>query len=63
MEDFAKVNEVYGSYFKVDPPARVTIAVKELPRKSRVEIDAIAVVDSGATNSDKPAHYAESKQQ
>jgi enamine deaminase RidA (YjgF/YER057c/UK114 family) len=49
MEDFPKVNEVYGSYFKADPPARVTVAVKELPRKSKVEIDAIAVVGDGAT--------------
>jgi 2-iminobutanoate/2-iminopropanoate deaminase len=44
LGDFAKVNEVYGSYFKSAPPARATVQVAALPRGSRVEIDAIAVV-------------------
>jgi 2-iminobutanoate/2-iminopropanoate deaminase len=39
------VNEVYGSYFKGDYPARETIAVKGLPRGVNVEISVIAVVD------------------
>lgn len=55
MEDFAKVNDVYGSYFKADPPARVCIAVKELPKKCKVEIDVIAAVTATAT---KPAPEA-----
>ena len=42
---FAKVNEVYGSYFKGDHPARETVAVKTLPRSVNVEISVIAVVD------------------
>ncbi|MCW3086817.1 MAG: RidA family protein [Sediminibacterium sp.] len=42
---FAKVNEVYGSYFKGDHPARETIAVKGLPRGVNVEISVTAVVD------------------
>jgi 2-iminobutanoate/2-iminopropanoate deaminase len=42
---FAKVNEVYGSYFKGDHPARETIAVKGLPRGVNVEISMTAVVD------------------
>jgi hypothetical protein len=28
MSDFPKVNEIYGGYFKSNPPARVTIAVR-----------------------------------
>ncbi len=42
---FAQVNEVYGSYFKGDYPARETVAVKGLPRGVNVEISVIAVVD------------------
>jgi 2-iminobutanoate/2-iminopropanoate deaminase len=42
---FAKVNEVYGSYFKGDHPARETIAVKGLPRGVNVEISVTAIVD------------------
>jgi 2-iminobutanoate/2-iminopropanoate deaminase len=44
LGDFAKVNEVYGSFFAADPPARATVQVAALPRGSRVEIDALAVV-------------------
>ncbi len=44
MADFGKVNEVYESFFASDPPARATVAVRELPRDVAVEIDAIAVV-------------------
>ena len=42
MNDYAVVNEVYARYFREDPPARVTIAVKALPRGARVEISCIA---------------------
>ena len=42
---FAKVNEVYGAYFKGDFPARETIAVKGLPRGVNVEISMIAVIE------------------
>jgi 2-iminobutanoate/2-iminopropanoate deaminase len=44
MADFAAVNEVYGSYFDDKPPARATVAVRELPKSVQVEIDAIAVL-------------------
>lgn len=44
MNDFATVNEVYGSYFTDKPPARVTVEVSRLPRDVKVEIDAIAYV-------------------
>jgi 2-iminobutanoate/2-iminopropanoate deaminase len=42
MADFAAMNEVYGRYFKNDPPARSTVAVVGLPRDVQVEIDVIA---------------------
>jgi 2-iminobutanoate/2-iminopropanoate deaminase len=42
MNDFAKVNEIYGSYFQTDPPARETVAVKTLPKNVLVEISCIA---------------------
>ena len=45
MSHFAQVNEVYGSYFKGDYPARETVAVKGLPRGVNVEISMMAVVD------------------
>jgi len=34
MEDFAAMNEVYGRYFKQEPPARSTVEVARLPRKT-----------------------------
>ena len=43
MDLFASVNEVYGSYFAADPPARSTVAVAGLPRGVDVEIEMIAV--------------------
>jgi len=43
MNHFAAVNEVYGSYFESDPPARSTVAVAGLPRGVDVEIEMIAV--------------------
>jgi 2-iminobutanoate/2-iminopropanoate deaminase len=43
LGDFAAVNEVYGSYFEGQYPARATIQVAALPRGSKVEIEAIAL--------------------
>jgi 2-iminobutanoate/2-iminopropanoate deaminase len=42
MGQFAQVNEVYGSYFSVDPPARETVQVAGLPKGVNVEISMIA---------------------
>lgn len=42
MNDFAAVNEVYGQFFKEQPPARSTIAVAGLPKGVNVEIEVIA---------------------
>lgn len=41
-EDFGPMNEVYGRYFSVEPPARTTIFISSLPKNLLVEIDAIA---------------------
>ena len=42
MSVFADVNEVYGSFFEADFPARETVAVKGLPKDVNVEISMIA---------------------
>jgi 2-iminobutanoate/2-iminopropanoate deaminase len=44
LEDFSRVNEVYGSYFPADPPARATVQVAALPRGASVEIDLVLYV-------------------
>lgn len=42
MDDFAAMNAVYAKYFDAAKPARSTVAVAALPKRARVEIDAIA---------------------
>lgn len=42
MGDFGKVNEVYGRYFKGNPPARSCVEVSALPRGALIEIELIA---------------------
>ena len=42
MDDFAEINEVYGTYFNNDPPARETVEVSRLPKNVNVEISVIA---------------------
>ncbi len=43
MEDFADVNKVYAEFFGTHKPARSTVAVKTLPLKVDIEIEAIAI--------------------
>ncbi|MDP1813410.1 MAG: Rid family detoxifying hydrolase [Leadbetterella sp.] len=43
MDDFAIVNEVYGSFYPENPPARETVQVAKLPKDVNVEISVIAV--------------------
>ncbi len=43
MGDFPAVNEVYGKYFKTQPPARSTVAVAGLPKGVKVEVEVTAV--------------------
>lgn len=47
MSDFATVNEIYGSKFKAEPPARSTVAVSGLPKGVNVEIEVIAHKGAG----------------
>ena len=42
VNDFGKMNAVYGTYFKDNPPARATVQIAKLPRDALVEISAIA---------------------
>lgn len=42
MDDFAGMNELYGSFFPKNPPARATVEVSRLPKDALVEIDCIA---------------------
>lgn len=42
MDDFGEVNDAYGNYFDLDPPARTTIGVAALPKGLAIEIDVIA---------------------
>ncbi len=44
LADFAAMNEVYATYVGNPPPARSTVQVAALPKKVRVEIDAIVVL-------------------
>ena len=43
MNDFAAMNEVYGKFFRSNPPARSTVQAARLPKDCLVEIDAIAM--------------------
>jgi 2-iminobutanoate/2-iminopropanoate deaminase len=43
MKNFAAMNEVYGSYYIENPPARAAFAVKELPLGVLVEIETLAI--------------------
>ena len=52
LGDFQTVNEIYGSYFKQDPPARSTVQVSALPKGAKVEIEVIAAADNGQSSAD-----------
>jgi 2-iminobutanoate/2-iminopropanoate deaminase len=43
LNNFQAINEVYGTYFEANPPARETIEVSRLPKDANVEISCIAV--------------------
>jgi 2-iminobutanoate/2-iminopropanoate deaminase len=50
LADFQTVNEIYGSYFKQDTPARSTVQVSALPKGANVEIEVIAAAaEAGQT--------------
>jgi 2-iminobutanoate/2-iminopropanoate deaminase len=43
MADFPAVNEIYGRFFKSEPPARSTVAVAGLPKGVKVEVEITAI--------------------
>jgi 2-iminobutanoate/2-iminopropanoate deaminase len=43
LGEFEIVNRIYGEHFSPPYPARSTVQVAALPRKARIEIDAIAM--------------------
>jgi len=45
LANFTAMNEVYGSYFPQNPPARICYQVVALPKGARVEVDAIVVLN------------------
>lgn len=47
LNDFVRMNAVYGEYFTSNPPARSTVEVSALPRGAMVEIECIAMVNEG----------------
>ena len=42
INDFSEVNKVYADYFVANPPARSFVAVKDLPKGVKIEIEATA---------------------
>ena len=42
IQDFQKMNEVYGKYYQEDPPARSAYQVANLPKGAKIEIETIA---------------------
>jgi 2-iminobutanoate/2-iminopropanoate deaminase len=48
FNDFQTINEIYGSHFTKEPPARSTVGVAALPKGAKVEIEVIAVDEGGS---------------
>ncbi|MDQ0149439.1 RidA family protein [Eubacterium multiforme] len=44
LNDFSAVNEVYGTYFKEDAPARSCVQIAKLPKDAPIEIELIATI-------------------
>jgi 2-iminobutanoate/2-iminopropanoate deaminase len=44
INDFARVNAIYGEFFKENPPARSAVQVAALPKGAAIEIEAIAYI-------------------
>ena len=42
LNEFARMNAVYGEFFKTNPPGRATVEVARLPRDVKIEIAVIA---------------------
>ena len=48
LGNFQIVNEIYGSYFNTEPPARSTVQVSALPKGAKIEIEVIAAGGNGS---------------
>ena len=48
LGDFAKVNQIYADFFGESRPARSTVEVSRLPLGAAVEIEAVAILESGS---------------
>ncbi len=44
IRDFGPVNEMYSTYFDVNPPTRTTVEVSRLPKEAKIEIDIVAAL-------------------
>lgn len=44
MDDFGRMNEIYGTYFGENPPARSAVEVSRLPKDVLIEVECVAVV-------------------
>ncbi len=53
MDDFQAMNEIYGTYFRENPPARSTVAVSALPKGAKVEIEVIAAASENPATGGK----------
>ena len=51
LGNFQMVNEIYGSYFNNQPPARSTVQVSALPKGAKIEIEVIACANDDANDS------------
>lgn len=45
LEDFVPMNEVYGTFFTENPPARSSVQAARIPKDAIIEIEAIALAD------------------
>ena len=46
MDDFPRINEVYGEFFSSHPPARACVEVSRLPRDANFEVEAVALLNA-----------------
>jgi 2-iminobutanoate/2-iminopropanoate deaminase len=44
LDQFDRINKIYGEFFPENPPARACVEVSRLPGNVKVEIEAVAVV-------------------
>jgi reactive intermediate/imine deaminase len=59
LGDFAKVNEIMASNFNAPYPARSTYQVAALPRGSRIEVEAVAVLSPSETIASRQTGWRE----